>query len=262
MKKAMEKCFVIQPFDNDKFDKRYFDVFKPAIEKAGYDPYRIDEDLTARILIDEIEKGIAESSICFAEITTDNPNVWYELGYAFACGKDVVMVCSDERTDYFPFDIQHKHIIKYQTGSTSDFNQLENTITKKIKAISQSTNTIKRLNTTPIVETKGLKSHEVALLILITENSITKEEVVSVYDLQSGMNRAGYTDIATSIGVRTLESYQMIETFKTTDEWNNHYEYVVCRLTKKGEEWIFDNQDLLEFRRSELDDAHDDDLPF
>jgi|SRR5690625_4865894 len=262
MNKPMKICFVIQPFDNDKFDKRYIDVFKPAIEKAGYDPYRIDEDLTARILIDKIEKGITESSICFAEITTDNPNVWYELGYAFACVKDVVMVCSDERTGDFPFDIQHKHIIKYQTGSTSDFDHLENTITKKIKAISQSSSTIKRLNTTPVVEMKGLKSHEVALLILITENSITKEEVVSVYDLQSGMNKAGYTDIATSIGVRTLENYQMIETFKTTDEWNNHYEYIVCKLTEKGEEWIFENQSRLQFRRSETEDKNIDDLPF
>lgn len=32
----MEKCFVIQPFDNDKFDKRVEDIFKPAIEKSGY----------------------------------------------------------------------------------------------------------------------------------------------------------------------------------------------------------------------------------
>ena len=39
----MEKCFVIQPFDNDKFDKRFVDIFEPAIKKAEFDAYRIDK---------------------------------------------------------------------------------------------------------------------------------------------------------------------------------------------------------------------------
>lgn len=54
----MERCFVIQPFDKDKFDKRYTDIFKPAIEKSGLEAYRIDRDLSVRIPIDEIEKKI------------------------------------------------------------------------------------------------------------------------------------------------------------------------------------------------------------
>ncbi len=127
----MEQCFVIQPFDNDKFDKRFNDIVRPAIAKADLDPYCIDKDLSVKIPIDEIEKGIIESSIVFAEITMDNPNVWYELGFAFACDKDVVMVCSDERTGKFPFDIQHRHIIPYKTGSKSDFEALEDLITRK-----------------------------------------------------------------------------------------------------------------------------------
>jgi hypothetical protein len=35
----MPYCFVIQPFDGGRFDKRFTDVFKPAIEAAGLDPY-------------------------------------------------------------------------------------------------------------------------------------------------------------------------------------------------------------------------------
>ena len=76
----MDKCFVIQPFDNDKYDRRYTDVFAPAISRAGLEPYRVDKDLGVKIPIVDIEKGIAESSLCFAEISNDNPNVWYELG--------------------------------------------------------------------------------------------------------------------------------------------------------------------------------------
>ena len=259
----MEKCFVIQPFDNDKFDKRYVDIFQPAIEKAELEPYRIDKDLSVRIPIEDIERGISDSLICFAEITTDNPNVWYELGYAFACKKDVVMVCSEERQGKFPFDIQHRHVITYKTGSKSDFETLEDTITKKIKAFTQSQTTIKTLNITPVVETEGLKSHEVAILILITENQLTDTDSMTVYNLKNEMGKAGYTDIATGVGVRTLVKKGMIETTIEADQWGN--DYSVCRLTPQGDDWILNNQNQFQFRMTEQptkNNASTDDLPF
>lgn len=258
----MEKCFVIQPFDNDKFDKRFIDIFKPAIVKSGFEPYRIDQDLSVRIPIDDIEKEISESAICFAEITTDNPNVWYELGFAFACDKDVVMVSSEERLGKFPFDIQHRHIISYKTSSTSDFISLEDIITRKIKALQQKSKTVKQLHTTPVVETEGLKGHEIAILILIMENQVSSEDSFSVYGLKSEMNKSGYTDIATSVGIRTLSKNRMVTTTKEFDKWNNSEEYIVCRLTEKGEAWILSNQDQLQFRQAVSTKKVEDDLPF
>ena len=55
---SMAKCFVIQPFDRDKFDRRYEETFKPAIEAARYEPYRVDKDPSVEIPIEQIEKGI------------------------------------------------------------------------------------------------------------------------------------------------------------------------------------------------------------
>lgn len=78
----MKKCFVIQPFDNDMYDERYDSVFAPAIMQAELEPYRVDRDPSVGVPIQEIEKGIRNSELCFAEISTDNPNVWYELGFA------------------------------------------------------------------------------------------------------------------------------------------------------------------------------------
>jgi hypothetical protein len=261
----MEKCFVIQPFDKDKFDKRFEDIFKPAIEKAGYDAYRIDKDLSVRIPIDDIEKNISESQICFAEITSDNPNVWYELGFAFACDKDVIMVCSDERTGKFPFDIQHRHVITYKTSSKSDFETLEDIITRKINAYKSKRKTVKAISSAPIADREGLKSHEIALLVLVIENQITSEDNMSVYQLKDEMNKAGYTDVATSVGIRSLTKGKLLETFMYEDQWNNGQEYAACRLTENGEQWILDNQDKLEFKikQKEIDDNDkSDDLPF
>ncbi|HKG07180.1 MAG TPA: hypothetical protein VKB19_12010 [Pedobacter sp.] len=263
----MGNCFVIQPFDNDKFDRRYKDIFSPAILKTGLNPYRIDQDLSVKIPIEDIEKGITDSSICFAEITTDNPNVWYELGFAIASRKDVILVCSDERQGAFPFDIRHRQIIKYSTGSSSDFHTLGEAITNKIKAIQQTEDKVITLNQMPVVPTEGLSSHEVALLILVMQSALAPDDSVALYNLRSEMEKAGYTDIATSVALRTLSKNEMIETFKDGDYNGN--EYFCCRLTSKGEAWMLSNQHMFEFRTKNNNETvqiqppgEDDDLPF
>ena len=63
----MPTCFVIQPF-SPKFDKRYDDVYKPALEEAGLEPYRVDQDPGAERLIDAIEEQIRNATICLADI--------------------------------------------------------------------------------------------------------------------------------------------------------------------------------------------------
>src|SRR5882724_6324122 len=125
----MSTCFVIQPFDGAKYDKRYEHVSVPAIEAAGLKAYRVDRDPSVEVPIDSIEEGIRDAALCLADITADNPNVWYELGYAYARGRPVVMVCSDERKKY-PFDIQHRTIIPYVAESTRDFEALKSLITE------------------------------------------------------------------------------------------------------------------------------------
>jgi hypothetical protein len=114
----------MQPFDGGTFDKRYESVLVPAIEAAGIEAYRVDQDPSVSIPIQDIENGIRKSEICLADITTDNPNVWFELGFALAIPREVVLVCSEERTTHYPFDVQHRSIIKYKTGAPQDFDEL------------------------------------------------------------------------------------------------------------------------------------------
>jgi nucleoside 2-deoxyribosyltransferase len=132
----MATCFVIQPFDGGTYDKRFKDVYEPAIKAAGYEPYRVDQDASVSVPIESIEDGIRSAVVCLADITLDNPNVWYELGFAFASGKPVVMICNmaERLSKKFPFDIQHKTIITYKAESSSDFDVLKASITTKIKA--------------------------------------------------------------------------------------------------------------------------------
>ncbi len=130
----MPRCFVIQRFDKGAYDKRYRDVLVPAIELAGLEAYRVDEDPGSTVVIEDIEKGIRESAICLADITPDNPNVWYEVGFALANGKPVVLICAKKRPTRFPFDVHHRQVIQYSLDSPRDFEELKGQIASRLKA--------------------------------------------------------------------------------------------------------------------------------
>lgn len=259
----MEKCFVIQPFDGGNFDKRYDETFKPAIEKTGLQPYRTDRDFSVQIPIEDIEKGIKESAICLAEITLNNPNVWYELGYAFACGKDVIMVCSDERSDSFPFDIGHRTILKYSTKSRGGFEELEEKISKTISALLAKSIRIDKLNNSPIVPTEGLEVNEIACLLLAMADQPSQESFSSVHSLKNEMEKAGYNGTAASLAIRVLTHKGFLKTF-TAEEDNSNYTYPACRITDAGFAWIMANKEHVQTRAQPGTQRQvgSDDLPF
>jgi hypothetical protein len=129
--------FVMQPFDHARYDSLYEQVFDPAIRAAHLKPYRVDNDPGASIPIETIEAEIAKSLACFGEISEDNPNVWFELGFALAREKPLCLVCSDTRTK-FPFDVQHRKIITYPKQSLpKDYEELKQAITTRLDAVSR-----------------------------------------------------------------------------------------------------------------------------
>ena len=146
----------MQPFDGGTFDKRYEDVYAPAIQDADLEPYRVDRDPSVSIPIDDIESGIRNSEICLADITKDNPNVWFELGFAIAVPREVVLVCSDERNTRFPFDVQHRNILRYKTESKSDFDKLRSEIAERIQGLLEKERTIGLIsNLPPVADAEG-----------------------------------------------------------------------------------------------------------
>jgi len=260
----MNRCFCIQPFDGGIFDKRFDDVFKPAIEAAGLEPYRVDRDPTVSIPIEDIEKGIKNSDICFAEITTDNPNVWFELGFAIAVPKNVVMVCSDERKAKFPFDIQHRSIITYKTESTRYFEELKEKITERILAyLKKEVELSKTKKISIVAETEGLSQHEMVALVAIMKNSFAEEDAVSTYIVKSDMNNAGFTDIAVSLALKLLAQKGFISS-RLEQDYNGN-EYFAYVIEETGVDWLMKNQEKLVLQKEvEKPDStnNDEDLPF
>jgi nucleoside 2-deoxyribosyltransferase len=224
-------CFVIQPFDKGQYDKRYSDVLKPAIIDAGLDPYRVDEDPGATVLIENIEKGIREAEVCLADITTNNPNIWYEVGFALACGKSVVLICG-ERTEPFPFDIRHRSIVNYARESSSDFDALRRQVTKRLKAQAKKAETLQAVEAMAQLETtEGLSNHEIGVLMTLMADRADPHSAMPPHEIKNSMRSAGYTNIATGLALESLRRKKMIEFFEDSD-WHGN-SFTSCRLTEK-----------------------------
>lgn len=247
----MPTCFVMQPFDRGVFDKRYREVFEPAIKAAGLEAYRVDQDPKVSVPIDDIESGIRSAHICLADISKDNPNVWFELGYAIACHKEVVLVCSNERNTAFPFDVQHRTIISYETGSPSDFIALKERITEKIAAC------ITKLSTLPdiskIARVEGLEQHEVFLMATLVANLDHPEDHCSIYVLKRDMESSGFTKLAATLAITSLLQKGMIDRLNCFDR-DAEETYAGYSPTSSGWAWVLSNKNQFNLRKLPEDD--------
>ena len=258
----MSKCFVIQPFDGGRFDKRFNDVFKPALEQAGFEPYRVDRDPAVEVPIESIEEGIRNSTICLADITLDNPNVWYELGYAFASGRSVILVCADERGDgRFPFDIQHRSIILYSSESSSDFYELKDKIAERAEAFRQRAETRKFIENEQVAPQEGVSPIEIQVLALAAAETAALEQSIAIFQLKNDAGNSGLTGIGFGLALRRLQQREFVRNIQERDHDGETYPAIV--LSDKGWSWIDEHESLfvLQKRKSSPIDF-DDDIPF
>ncbi|MDE2677545.1 MAG: hypothetical protein OXI76_06535 [Gemmatimonadota bacterium] len=228
--KSTWRCFVIQPFDDGgPYDKRYDETFEPAIKEAGLEAYRIDKDPGVDVPIDEIERQIAGSIACLADISTDNPNVWFELGYALAKNRVVILVCSDEREGGYPFDVRHRKIIKYSTKSASGYAKLRQDITRNLQERRPKMEHVAQApDVSAAPQPTDLKEHEVeALTIVAGEFDGT---IRSSY-LHEKLVKSGLKRYAASLASHSLLEKRLLEEADIGD-WE---EPIPClRVTRAG----------------------------
>ena len=114
-----EKCFVIMPISDQgdypagHFQKVYEQILHPAIESAGYQPYRVDENSISDQIINKIFAAIQECPMAICDLSNRNPNVLYELGLRQAYDKPVVLV-QDDKTERI-FDVSGISTIQYKS---------------------------------------------------------------------------------------------------------------------------------------------------
>ena len=101
--------FVLMPFES-AFDDIYKFGIKGAADDAGAYAERVDEQIFTEGILERIFNQINKADVIIADMTGRNPNVFYEVGYAHALGKIVLLLTKD--TADIPFDLkQRQHTV-------------------------------------------------------------------------------------------------------------------------------------------------------
>lgn len=107
------RVFVIMPF-NGEFDPLFSDVIEPVCDMLELDVLRIDQITRPGVIAEDIHQEIARADGVIAEISTGNPNVFYELGIAHTLNKPTVLLFRRTLDSVIPpFDVRHYRAIFY-----------------------------------------------------------------------------------------------------------------------------------------------------
>ncbi len=109
------RVFVLMPFE-EGFDGIYDFLIHDPFSNAGYDVMRADDILNQRNILEDIIQSIISSDLIIADLSTNNPNVYYELGLAHAFQKNVMLLAQDIAE--VPFDLRSYRVITYSTYFT------------------------------------------------------------------------------------------------------------------------------------------------
>jgi hypothetical protein len=103
-------CFVIMPISDlepypvGHFRRVYEFIIKPAVLNAGFTPIRADDVLNTNYIAIDVIKRIISSDMAICDLSSRNPNVFYELGIRQAFDKPVTLI-RDSITER-AFDVQ------------------------------------------------------------------------------------------------------------------------------------------------------------
>ncbi|HAR6804584.1 TPA: hypothetical protein JZ229_000040 [Staphylococcus aureus] len=130
----LKKCFIACPIGTDDSKVRrnsdflLQSIIKPALE-SDFEIQRSDLISSTNKITDEIIGGLTNSELVIVDLSTHNPNVFYELGYRHALERPTItMINKDEN---IPFDVSAYRTIYYSELHTDVVNakdQLKETI--------------------------------------------------------------------------------------------------------------------------------------
>jgi len=118
-------CFMVMPYstkstgtpspagapDKINFDRLWDAALRPAIDAAGYEPVRANEDIGVLIINEMIER-LAISDLVLADVSIPNGNVYYEVGIRHAAQpQGCIMTAADWAKPLF--DIDQMRQIRY-----------------------------------------------------------------------------------------------------------------------------------------------------
>src|SRR3954470_14302092 len=141
-------CFVLMPFGTKPDPtgrppidfNRIFDLgIRPAVEDAGMVPVRADEEKTGGIIHKPMFERLLLCEYAIADLTTANPNVFYELGVRHTARPRTTQPIFAKHQP-IPFDVNYLRALPYDLGKDNRFGPrdaaaLRSALTKRLKML-------------------------------------------------------------------------------------------------------------------------------
>ncbi len=120
-------CFVAMPF-TEEFDDVFRYGIKPVVVARGLDCLRVDKDAFVGNIVERIHHMIDRADVVIADMTTSNPNVYYEVGYAHHARKQVILICGAR--SLLEFNLQSMRCLFY-----AHIHDLEDKLTQELDGL-------------------------------------------------------------------------------------------------------------------------------
>jgi O-acetyl-ADP-ribose deacetylase (regulator of RNase III) len=122
-----QKCFVIMPYGKKRayngpminFDSIYRRLIRPAVNAAQLTCIRCDDIEQPGSIRDTMIQHIFSDAVALVDITTFNPNVFYELGVRHALKRSVTVLIAREGVKV-PFNINGLKVLPYNSAKPDD----------------------------------------------------------------------------------------------------------------------------------------------
>jgi len=122
MSREKKTCFVVMGFGEKvdfqsgrklNLDASYHNMIKPTVEDAGLECVRADEIVHSGIIDVPMYEHLLNADVVIADLSTYNPNAFYELGVRHALRPFSTIVIAEDKLNY-PFDVSHIVIRRYK----------------------------------------------------------------------------------------------------------------------------------------------------
>lgn len=220
------KAFVIMPFEAE-FDSIFNQLIKPALEEAGYLVTRADSFLNQQNILRDIIHGISGADLIVAELTSQNPNVLYELGLCH--GLRIPTILLAQIIDDIPFDLRTYRILLYSTR----FDQIGK-LKQDLKDIGEGYNRGEITFGSPVIDffiasNKAGEANQSAAQVI--ESIDRSGEMIEV-------GKKGFLDFIVEGGQALAEQYRLMslitqEIRTNTERMTNHYANLEALKGKK-----------------------------
>lgn len=98
---SSQLVFMISAFGDDEIDHNYEFVVKLCVESKGLKIERVDELSHTGTINNKILEKIQEARFIICDLTLSRQNCYYEIGYAHALGKPVIILAKDGTERHF-----------------------------------------------------------------------------------------------------------------------------------------------------------------